>query len=119
MEPCWVFLPRDIVHKILEIHRQIIFKNGKYFNVNKISFSDYRYSIIRPLVIKKSVIFDEYIKFYKNLFKFEGFFFEVSLDKFEQKYLEYERSDIFTNSLFSITYCNFEYDPPIKIITNI
>ena len=112
MEPCWVFLPRDIVHKILEIHRQIIFKNGKYFDINKISFSDYRYSITRPLVNRKKDIIYKFLNYYIN---FEGFFFEVPLDKFEQKYLEYERSEY----LFSITYVNYEYDPPIKIITNI
>uniref|UniRef100_A0A6C0K2G6 Uncharacterized protein n=1 Tax=viral metagenome TaxID=1070528 RepID=A0A6C0K2G6_9ZZZZ len=49
-----LYIPKDILHIILEYDGRIKYKNGKYFNV--IRQNDERYNIITPIISKKMVI---------------------------------------------------------------
>jgi hypothetical protein len=59
MNSLWKNLPRDILHIILKLNGTIIFKNGKYYDINKLKENDYRYTILKPVVLKKiDIIFN-------------------------------------------------------------
>ena len=49
-----IYIPKDILHIILEYDGRIKYKNGKYVNV--IHKNDERYNIIMPVISKKIVI---------------------------------------------------------------
>jgi hypothetical protein len=49
-----LYIPKDVLHIILEYDGRIKYKNGKY--VNLIHKNDERYNIITPVISKKMVI---------------------------------------------------------------
>ena len=49
-----IFIPKDILHIILEYDGRIKYSNGKYVNV--IHKNDERYKIIKPVLDKKMLI---------------------------------------------------------------
>jgi hypothetical protein len=56
MDQIWKNLPRDVLHIILKLNGTIIFKNGKYYDINKLKENDFRYTILRPVILKKTDI---------------------------------------------------------------
>jgi hypothetical protein len=67
------YIPKEILHIILEYNGTIKYKNGKYVNI--INKNDIRYNIINQIIIKK-------IKIIKNI-DFDGlsFYFQFCFDK--------------------------------------
>jgi len=66
------YIPKDILHIILEYDGRIKYKNGKYINI--IPKNDERYNIITPLISKKIVIM-------KNIdLRGQEFYFEFGFD---------------------------------------
>jgi hypothetical protein len=49
-----LYIPKDVLHIILEYDGRIIYKNGIYRNI--IHKYDFRYNIIKPIMSKKIVI---------------------------------------------------------------
>jgi hypothetical protein len=67
-----VYIPKDVLHIILEYDGRIKYKNGNYFNV--IHKNDERYNIITPVINKKMVIM-------KNIdLRGRKFYFEFGFD---------------------------------------
>ena len=65
----WQSLPRDILAIILKFDGRIIYKNGKYFDINLIAPNDMRYRILRPIILKKTDIM-QYMERKNNEFYF-------------------------------------------------
>jgi hypothetical protein len=67
-----VYIPKDVLHIILEYDGRIKYKNGNYFNV--IHKNDERYNIIMPVINKKMLIM-------KNIdLRGSEFYFEFGFD---------------------------------------
>ena len=67
-----LYIPKDVLHIILDYDGKIKYKNGKYVNV--IHKNDERYNIIRPVISKKMVIM-------KNIdLRGQDFYFEFGFD---------------------------------------
>jgi hypothetical protein len=67
-----LYIPKDVLHIILDYDGKIKYKNGKYVNV--IHKNDERYNIITPVISKKMVIM-------KNIdLSGQDFYFEFGFD---------------------------------------
>ena len=100
MDLIWKTLPRDILHIILKFDGTIIYFNGKYFDINKINISDYRYNLLRPIILKKTDIISK-----TECYNKKDFYFEFNFDERPQAGLVYE----FIN-IFEICYFDFRDD---------
>lgn len=58
MKNIWKFLPIDIVHKILNVYKQIIYKNGVYTFINEIKV-DYRHTLLNNFILKRKDVYME------------------------------------------------------------
>ena len=101
MDLIWKTLPRDILHIILKFNGTIIYFNGKYFNINKIKESDYRYNLLRPVILKK---IDMDICVYINY----NFYVEFRFDGMPEAGLAYELYN--ARNIFEICYVDFRPD---------
>ena len=97
----WKTLPRELLQIILKYDGRIKYKNGRYFNINRIDVNDNRYNIIREIILKKTDILAEMTinnnRFYFE-FMFDSFGGDAGLyycfnDTFEISYF-YEKDDI-------------------------
>jgi hypothetical protein len=100
----WKNLPRDIVHIILKFDGKIIYFNGKYFDINKIKELDYRYNLLRPVVLKKTDIISN-IECYNK----KDFYFEFKFDEMPEAGLVYDFGFLKENTL-EICYFDFRDD---------
>ena len=87
MDTLWENLPRDILHTVLRYNRRIKFKDGKYFDINKIAESDNRYNVILPVILKKIDLIDLSENEPNN------FYLEVEFDTITRSGLSYYFSD--------------------------
>ena len=106
----WKNLPRDILHIILKFDGKVIYFNGKYFDINKIKESDYRYNLLRPVILKKTKIEKISCK-NKNYF-----YFKIEFNGISKTGLAYQFG--FKENYFEISYFDFRYEINI-ILTNI
>jgi hypothetical protein len=70
-----IYIPKELLHIILEYDGRIKYKKGKYVNI--IHKRDDRYDIIRPVFVKKIYIINELIEFSSHD---SGFYFEFGFD---------------------------------------
>jgi len=49
----WKKLPIDLVHHIIQYTGKVIYRNGRYIDINRVPINDNRYNLIRPLILKK------------------------------------------------------------------
>ena len=69
-----IYIPKELLHIILEYDGRIKYKNGQYINI--IHKHDERYNLITPLIHKK-------IEIMKTIeFDDSGFYFEFGFDMF-------------------------------------
>jgi hypothetical protein len=104
----WIHLPRDIVHKILGIYKQIIYENGKYIFINEIKV-DYRYQLFKVRVLRQIEIL-EHAETNCN----GGFYFEFSFPNGTAMCYDYN----FTwSNKFEICYADWRPNDIIQIRT--
>ena len=88
-----LYIPKDVLHIILEYDGRIKYKNGKYVNI--IHKNDERYNIITSIISKKMEII-------QNIeLSGSGFYFEFSFDIYNGVGLVYD--------------CNFSYSNKYEI----
>lgn len=103
------YIPKELLHIILEYDGRIKYKNGEYVNI--IHKDDTRYDIIAPLISKKMYIM-------KNVELFgNGFYFEFWFDTFNVG-LVYDYNFSYKNK-FEICYCDFRNDDIKQIRTHL
>ncbi len=100
-----LYIPRDILHVILEYDGKIKYKNGNYVNI--IHKNDERFNIIKPLFNKKIEIMKT-CKIYGD-----SFYFEFGFDICKGVGLCYDYNFSFPNK-FEI--CYFDWRDGIKQI---
>ena len=100
----WKNLPRDILHIILKFNGKVIYFNGKYFDINFIKECDYRYNLLRPVVLKKTDIISN-IECYNK----KDFYFEFKFDEMPEAGLVYDFGFLKENTL-EICYFDFRDD---------
>lgn len=92
---CKTFIPKELLHEILEYYGRIKYKNGKYVNI--IHKNDKRYNVILPYINKK-------IKIIKTIeFNSHGFYLEFNFDISEYVGLVYDYNFSYANK-FEICY---------------
>jgi hypothetical protein len=77
-----LYIPKELLHIILEYDGRIKYRNGKYINI--IKKNDERYNIIKPLISKKMEILKSIT------LNVHGFYFEFAFDMFEGIGLAYD-----------------------------
>jgi hypothetical protein len=110
MDLIWETLPRDILHIILKFNGTIIYFNGKYFDINKIKESDYRYNLLKPVILKK---IDMKICVFINY----NFYFEFRFDGIPEAGLVYDLYN--SRNIFEISYFDLRPGPLLQIRTYI
>ena len=93
-----MYLPKELLHIILEYDGRIKYKNGEYVNI--IHKNDKRYNIIKPLIGKKMEIL-KHVEFYNF-----GFYFEFGFDIYNDVGLAYDYNYSRENT-FEICYFDF------------
>jgi hypothetical protein len=104
MDLIWETLPRDILHIILKFNGTIIYFNGKYFDINKIKKLDYRYNLLKPVILKK-INMDIYVPPYEN----DKFYFEFRFDEMPKAGFSYDLS-FNEKNIFEICYFDLRAD---------
>jgi hypothetical protein len=66
------YIPKELLHIILEYDGRIKYTNGKYVNI--IHTRDERYNIIQPIISKKTAIIEN------TQLNNSGFYFEIGFD---------------------------------------
>ena len=94
------YLPKELLHIILEYDGRIKYKNGKYINI--IHKNDERFYIIKPLISKKMYIMKHINININNL----GFYFEFGFDIYNDVGLVYDYNFSRENT-FEICYYDF------------
>ena len=89
------YIPKELLHIILEYDGRIKYKNGKYVNI--IHKNDERYNIITPIVSKKMEIMK------RTQIDGSGFYFEFGFDTCRNVGLCYDYNFSFENK-FEICY---------------
>jgi hypothetical protein len=89
------YIPKELLHIILEYDGRIKYKNGKYVDI--IHKNDERYNIINPIVNKKM----EIIK--RTQIDGSGFYFEFGFDTYLNVGLSYDYNFSYENK-FEICY---------------
>jgi hypothetical protein len=90
-----MYIPRDVLHIILEYDGRIKYKNGQYVDI--IHKNDERYNLVRPIMTKKlrimkTIQINEY-----------GFYFRVGFDASNSKGLTYDYNCSYTK-MFELCY---------------
>ena len=91
------YIPKELLHLILEYDGRIKYRNGKYINI--IDKNDKRYDIVKPIIGKKMEIlktidiFDDgsgdfYFEFMFDGFNDIGLCYELEFDVFEICYYD-------------------------------
>jgi hypothetical protein len=93
-----MYLPKELLHIILDYDGRIKYKNGKYVNI--IHKNDKRYNIIKPLISKKMEII-KHIQSYGS-----GFYFEFGFDIYNDVGLAYDYN-FSRENIFEICYYDF------------
>ena len=94
------YIPKDLLHIILEYDGRIKYRNGKY--VNTINQNDERYNVIKPIINKKLIILktadirnsDFYFEFEFDKLKYRGLCYDLGFlyrDKFEICYYDFRK----------------------------
>ena len=92
-----IYIPNELINIILEYDGRIKYRKGKYVNI--IHKNDFRYNIIKPLIIKKKNIIEKIeISTDRN-----GFYFEFSFDICNSIGLVYDYNFSYKNT-FEICY---------------
>jgi hypothetical protein len=104
----WIHLPRDIVHKILGIYKQIIYKNGRYTFINEIKV-DYRYQLFKVRVLRQVEILA-----HAETSDYGGFYFEFDFPNGASICYDYNFS---YNNKFEICYADWRPNDIIQIRT--
>ena len=95
------YIPKELIHIILEYDGRIKYRNGEYVNI--IHKNDERYNIISPLINKKMEI-KKTMEIYEN-----GFYFEFDFDRINGIGLVYDYNFSFPGK-FEICYFDFRSD---------
>ena len=91
------YIPKEILHIILEYDGRIKYKKGDYINI--IHKHDERYNVITPILRKKMDII-------KNIeFDNSGFYFHFNFDQYDKKGLCYDYNFSYEN-IFEVCYYN-------------
>jgi hypothetical protein len=97
----WKTLPKVLINIIIKFDGKVIYFNGKYFDINKIKDSDYRYILLRPIILKKTGICLK-TECYDN----KNFYFEFNFDGMSQSGLVYDlgfqRENVFEICYFDL-----------------
>jgi hypothetical protein len=103
-----LYIPKDVLHIILEYDGRIKYKNRKYTNI--IHKNDERYHIITPILIKKMGIM-------QNIeLSDAGFYFEFSFDTYKYVGLVYDYNFSYSNK-FEICYYDTRNNGWVQIRT--
>jgi hypothetical protein len=101
MDQIWKNLPRDILHIILKLNGTIIYFKGRYYDINQIKENDYRYTLLRPVILKKT---DISIECYNG----KDFYFDFTFNGAPKSGLCYDFGFL-KRDTFEI--CYFDYRP--------
>lgn len=99
------YIPKDLLHIILEYDGRIKYRNGKY--VNAIHQNDERYIIIKPIINKKLIILKT------ADIRDSNFYFEFEFDALKYAGLCY---DLGFNSYDTYEICYYDFRNGIKQI---
>jgi len=87
------YIPKELLHIILDYDGRIKYKNGKYVNI--IHKNDFRYNIIQKVVLNKLLIIKDIDLAY------DDFYFEINFD-IDKKFGLYYDYNLGNNNIFVI-----------------
>lgn len=95
------YIPKELLHIILEYDGRIKYKNGRYVNI--IHKHDERYNILKSIIGKKIEIM-KHVELHGS-----GFYFEFGFDVFNSVGLVYDYNFSYKNT-FEICFYDFRND---------
>ena len=96
-----LYIPKELLHIILEYDGRIKYKNGRYVNI--IHKHDERYNILKSIIGKKIEIM-KHVELHES-----GFYFEFGFDVFNSVGLVYDYNFSYKNT-FEICFYDFRND---------
>jgi len=96
-----LYIPKELLHIILEYDGRIKYKNGRYVNI--IHKHDERYNILKSIIGKKIEIM-KHVELHGS-----GFYFEFGFDVFNSVGLVYDYNFSYKNT-FEICFYDFRND---------